>query len=102
VAPYEFVPPQHELPEGLGEKLRDAVALREDITAVWWLTVLHASDDGVIAQDEAHFELRHPPEDAASAEQYRELATIAPAGVTWAISPGSILPSVRRVGLRVV
>ena len=89
----------------MAEELRARVAGRADVRAVYWLTVLHDTPKGSTAQDELHFELAEPPEEAAGPEQYRELRDVLPATVgstlTWSIAPERILPDVRRAGVRV-
>jgi len=103
---YTFVPPRHELPDEWAAQLRAAVIARHDICAVYWLTTLHETDAGTVAQDELHIELAEPPEHAAGAEQYREMSDVIPAGperggLVWAISPRRILADVRAAGVRV-
>jgi len=99
---HTLVAPQHDLPEEWVTELRAAVAARDDIRAVYWLTSLYETDEGTVAEDELHIELTEPPQgQAAGPEEYRRLSPViprSPDGVTWSISPARILPDVREVG----
>jgi hypothetical protein len=103
VPPSTYVPPRHVLPDEHASEIRDAAATRTDVRAVYWLTTLYESGDESIAQNEIHIELVDPPEEAASPEQARDLWTTIPLGfrVIGVISPKSILPQIRQVGLRI-
>ena len=100
------VPPRRDLPDEWAARLREVVVARHDIRAVYWLTTLHETDDGTLAQDELHIELAEPPGQVAGAEQYREMSDVIPAGperrgLVWSISPRRILVDVRAAGARV-
>ena len=103
---YTYAPPRHDLSDECAVAIRASLTRRTDIRAAYWLTTLYDTDKGIVPQDELHIELVQPPEEAATPEQYRELAgTIRlPVGhsLSWVISNQETLNEIRTIGVRVI
>jgi hypothetical protein len=102
VSGYTFTPPRKELPEPFLSRLKERVANRGDIAAVWWLTVVHHGPGGDWAVDELQIELVDPPDEAATPDAYLELSAIASNGPQFSITPKHLVAAVRDAGVRVV
>jgi hypothetical protein len=95
-----YRPPRQPCASRARAMCRAKVAARDDVPAVWWLTVAYTDDDSSELRDELHVELEPPGRHGASPEFVRDFRwTSLQVGhaPTWTFTSRPRLPAVKAV-----